>query len=184
MRPQTKLSSPANPKYKEPKRLKIRAMLPLLLPSVILLSTTTVSASSTVSLIASPFQNPGPRGNVVVAVAVSPADGVTSADLFYRYDPTVLTPAGVYRTGYSNGFALTSSTATRGIVEIHLAGSTPLSGSGEVAWVEFQIGSGTGAVTVPSTAVSWISATLNGGAIACQTKGSTVTFGAAPVTIS
>src|SRR5436309_3748563 len=177
MRPQTKLSSPANPKYKEPKRLKIRAMLPLLLPSVILLSTTTVSASSTVSLIASPFQNPGPRGNVVVAVAVSPADGVRSADLFYRYDPTVLTPSAVYRTGYSNGFALTSSTSTPGIVEIHLAGPTAPAGSGEIAWVEFQIGSATGAAAVSSTSVSWISATLNGGAISSQTKGSTLTFG-------
>src|SRR5437867_3479808 len=163
--------------------LKTRTCLPLLL-TIILISVRSASASSTVSLIASPFQSPGPHGNVVVAVVVSPADGVRSADVSYRYDPAVLTPAGIYRTGYTNGFSLTYSTATRGIVEIHLSGSTPLAGSGEVAWVEFQIGTAAAATTVSSTALSWVSMTLNGGAILCQTKGATLAFGSAPVTIS
>ncbi len=57
-----------------------------------------------------------------MAANVNPADGVTSIDLVYNYDPSLLLPTGVFKTGYTNGFTLVSSIGMPGRVEIHLSG--------------------------------------------------------------
>src|SRR5207249_7730596 len=163
----------------EPMRSKLTLSLSLILSSLFV-SVSAASGATTASLVASPFQSPGAGTTVVVAVALSPADGVTTADFAYRYDPAVLTPIGVYRTTYANRFTLTSNTTMRGIVEIHLHGSTPLTGSGEVAWVQFQIAA-SGATTTP---LSWVSAMLNGGVVATTMKSANLKIGSALVTIS
>jgi len=160
-------------------KLKLGNFLSLM-SAIILLSTRAASGASTASLVASPFQKPGPGGDVVVAATLSPADGVTSAEFSYRYDPAVLTPTGVFRTGYTNGFSIRSDISMRGIVEVQLTGSTPLAGSGDLAWVEFHIRS----AAATTTSVSWVSLTLNGGTIPSQTRSSNLVVSSAPVTIS
>src|SRR5262245_34826093 len=85
-------------------------------------------AASAITLTARPFQSPGPQDDVVVAANVSPADGVTSIDLVYRYDAARLTPVNVYRTGMSKNFTLGTNLATSGFIEIHMSGVAPLTG--------------------------------------------------------
>lgn len=138
-------------------------------------------AGTSVSLTASPYQKPGAGNDVVVAVAVSQASGVTSMDFAYAFNPSVLTPTGVFLTGFTSGFSLTSNLNTTGLVELHLARPTGLFGSGEVAWVTFRVASGVAAgITTP---LSWASAILNGGAIPCGKQGVSLAIGSAPVTI-
>jgi len=125
----------------------------------------------TVNLVASPYQNPGPSDDVVVAVTVTPADFVTSLDLVFAYDPAVLTPTGVFRTGQTASYTLSANLAMTGFVEIHLWGVTPLSGSAEVAWVTFRIS----ATVETATSMQWVSAVLNGGATASEVADSFLT---------
>jgi hypothetical protein len=138
-------------------------------------------AGTSVSLVASPYQKPGAGNDVVVAVAVSQASGVTSMDLAYSFDPSVLTPNGVFLTGFTAGFSLGSNLNTPGRIELHLARPIGLFGSGEVAWVTFRVANGLAAGTI--TPLSWSSATLNGGAIPCGSQGVNLAIGSAPVTI-
>jgi hypothetical protein len=153
------------------------ALIPLLL---VLGWQAPVCAASNITLVARPFQNPGPTNDVIVAANLSPADGVSAIDLVYRYDATRLTPVGVYRTGLTKNFTLTSSLSTSGFVEIHLTGGTSLAGSGEVAWVDFRsVGSWTG-----TTTFTWSSAVLNGGAIPVTKQGMNLVVEQAPVTVS
>ena len=139
------------------------------------LATTTALATTSLSLLASPYQGPGLQGSIVVAVVANPADGLTSMDLSFRYDPARLTPAGAWRTALSNGSSLSYSTATPGVVSLRLASATPLSGSGECAWVVFK----SAALAATTTPLTWVSAVLNGGAIPVQTTGTSVALHAA-----
>jgi hypothetical protein len=153
-----------------------------LLLAVLALCTTGASATTTVSLVASPYQNPGAGDDVVVALAASQTDGVTAMDLTYAYDSALLTPTGAFLTAYSHSASLTFSFATPGVVEIHLAKATPFSGSGDVAWVTFHVAAGAAPGTV--TPLSWVSTTMNGGAIACGQLGASLAIGSAPATIA
>ena len=138
------------------------------------------SAASNVTLISRTFQNPAAGADVVVAANVNPASGVTSVDLVYSYDPALLLPTGVFKTGLTNGFTLVSSIGTPGRVELHLSGATPLAGSGDVAWVLFRT---TGAAG-QTASLTWVSAVLNGGAIAAQTVNGSVAIQPATATVS
>lgn len=145
-----------------------------------LASTTLAEAASSVTLVARPFQGPGPQNDVVVGANVSSGDGVTAIDLVYRYDATRLTPVNVYRTGLTKNFSLTSSLATPGFIEIHMAGGTPLAGSGEVVWVDFK----SAASWTGTTSLTWSSAVLNSGAIPVTKQGLNLAVDLAPVTVS
>ena len=90
-------------------------------------------AAPKVSLVASPYQSPGAGNDVVVAIAATDAVAVTSMDLSYAFDPAVLTPTGVFLTGFTSGFTLSSNLSTPGVVAIHLQRANALTGSGEVA---------------------------------------------------
>ncbi len=113
-------------------------------------------------------------------IRVNPADGVTAMDFVFDYDPDVVTPTGVYRTGYANGFSLAPDLGTSGTVRVTLASATPLAGAGDVAWVLFRILGAAGA----STDLTWVSAQLNGGAVPAATQDGKVTVIAAPSRVS
>lgn len=135
-------------------------------------------AGASVSLVASPYQKPGAGSDVVVAVVLSQASGVTSMDLAYSFDASVLTPNGVFLTGFTAGSSLGSNLNTPGRVELHLARSSGFFGSGEVAWVTFRVA---GNVPVGATTpLVWTSAILNGGAVPCAKQGVNLTIGSAP----
>jgi hypothetical protein len=114
----------------------------------------------------------GVDADAVVPITVSPADGVTAMDFVFTYDPAVLRPTGAYRTGYTNAFAITRDFSVPGTVRVSLSGGAALSGGGRVAWVTFKT---IGAVGTFSDFV-WVSATLNGGAIATTTTNGKLTL--------
>lgn len=136
--------------------------------------------AATVNLVARPYQSPHAGDDVVVAVAVNPANGLTAGDFVFRYDASTLTPLAVFRTGATNSFALSSNLANTGFVEIHLSGGSPLSGSVEVAWVRFQIRT----TSVATTSLSWVAATLNAGTIPSSPVALSLPVLTGPVTIS
>jgi Putative metal-binding motif len=146
------------------------------------LGTANVWGATGVSLVASPYQSPGAGDDLVVSLTANQADGVTSMDLVSSFDPALLTPTGVFVTGYSHGASLTFSFATPGVVEVHLNRATAFSGSGDAAWVTFRVAPGTPPGTV--TPLSWVSTSFNGGAIACAQQGAILAIGSAPATIA
>lgn len=108
------------------------------------------------------FDRGGGSGlDVVAPIRLSPADGVTAMDFVFDYDPRVLTALSVHRTAFTHGFAIASDLSAPGRVGVSLSGGPALSGSGEVVWVLFHVDGASGA----ATDLSWISASLNGGAI-------------------
>jgi hypothetical protein len=116
-----------------------------------------------------------------VRIDVSPADGVTTLDLYFQYDPTVITPTAVYRTAFTNDFTLSYYLGIPGMVELHLSGSTALAGTDDVAWIAFHVIGSEGSVA----ALTWDSAILNGGVIASTTQiVKDITVGSSDVTFS
>src|SRR5438093_10997461 len=93
------------------------------------------AAVSVVSVPATASVSPG--GDVVVPITVNPADGVISMDFAVQYDSGVLTPTGVFRTAYTNGFSLEWNVPTPGDLRVSLFSVDPLAGSGEVVWIRF-----------------------------------------------
>lgn len=158
------------------------AMRSLLLATVVALGVTHARATPRVSLASGSFEGPGVGDNVVVAVAASQADGVTSMDLNYAFDASVLTPTGVFLTEYGDGFSLSFSFATPGIVELHLERPVALAGSGDIAWVVFRVASAVPAGT--TTPLTWVSARLNGGALPCEEEGMNLAIGTTAATIA
>lgn len=138
-------------------------------------------AASAVRLIGQGLlERSGPGLDQFCRVEISPADGVTSIDLVVHYDPSVVEPTGVYRTAMTHGFTLAAYLDTPGTVELQLDGTTPLSGTGDVAWIGFRIVGTTG----NSAALAWGSATLNGGDIASTTQVvRNITVGSSDVTV-
>ncbi len=98
---------------------------------------------------------------VVAPIRVSPADGVTSMGFDFAYDPIILAPLGVYRTPFTHGFSIASDLSVPGRITVALDGSVPLAGSGDVAWIVFRVNGASGTFS----GLSWISASLNGGAL-------------------
>ena len=142
----------------------------------------TAWASPSVKLVASPFQRPGPGNDVVVAVEASQLNGVSSFDLAYTFDRSVLTPRGVFLTDWTHGSVLTWSFTTPGVVQIHLDRPAALYGSGDIAWVTFRVAAD--AAPASTTPLSWVSASLNGGASPCALNGMGLVVGSAPATIA
>src|SRR5262249_26323597 len=102
--------------------------------------------------------------SVYSPIIVSPGTGITSMDFTFSYDPAIVTARVLYRTPLTTGWTLSYDVTTPGVVTVHLSSAAALSGSGDVAWVKFDPvdpvgGSGS------STPVSWVSSSLNGGAV-------------------
>src|SRR5262245_53182780 len=111
-----------------------------------------------------------PAGDVVVPVTISPSDGVLALDLRVGYDPAVLTPTGVFTTGYASGFEINWSVPEPGTVALSIFGATPLSGSGEVAWILFHAAGTAGS----SSAVTLTQHDLNEGNIPSTASNGTI----------
>src|SRR6185369_7719325 len=60
------------------------------------------------------------------------------------YDENVLTATGVYRSNYSNSMTLVPNLSVPGALSFVLFDFTPLSGTGEVAWIVFHAVGATG----------------------------------------
>ena len=119
-------------------------------------------------------------GDVVAPISLSGADGVTTMDFSFTYDPAVLRATSVHRTGYTNAHDLSYDLSSPGLVELSLDGGGPLAGSGEVAWVVFRVDG------APGTAsdLSWNYAFLNGGTIPALMEDGRVRVLSATSTIS
>ena len=78
-------------------------------------------------------------GSVSVPLSSLPATGILGVDITVAYDPDVLTATGVTKTAISNPFTLTVNLNTPGIVRISLFGNSPLSGSGPIADLQFDV---------------------------------------------
>jgi hypothetical protein len=112
--------------------------------------------------------------DVVVPIRLESADGVTAMDFSFDYDATVARPTGVYRTTYTQSYALSSHLATPGRVSLSLSAGLPLTGSGEVAWIVFRLESASG-----QGPLAWFSCSLNGGTLPCTTQDGTLTIATA-----
>jgi len=143
-----------------------------------LLLTLLAAGAGSEALAQSTARLPASRGatatDVVIPIQLDAADGVTAMDFAFDYDASVAMPTGVYRTAYTDSFALTADLATPGQVELSLSAGMPLAGSGQVAWILFHV-VGTGG----STALTWFSCQLNGGARPCTTQNGSLTVGTA-----
>jgi hypothetical protein len=101
---------------------------------------------------------------VDVPISVAPGDGILGVDMTLTYDPSVLQVQSVTCTGIAaaDGFSLVANSSAPGSVVIALyATGAPLSGSGEIASVRFQV-IGTAGATSP---LAFTAASLNEGQI-------------------
>lgn len=119
-----------------------------------------------------------PGGDVVVPITISPADGVSTMELEFTYDPSVVRVTGAYLAPLAHGHALDADLASPGVVRLALDGPA-IAGSGEVAWLRFHVAAGTGA-----TDLGWVSAVLNGGTIPATLKNGRIPVIAAPAVVS
>ncbi len=86
-----------------------------------------------------------------VPITVSKIEGLLAADLRIGYDPTSLRPLSVQLGSLPVGFLVESNLDTPGEIAIALAGSIPVSGTGDLALVELEVlagAAGTSALTI------------------------------------
>jgi len=102
---------------------------------------------------------------VYFAVSVNPGTGITSMDFQFTYDAAVVRARALYRTPLTTSYSLTYDVSTPGVVTAHLTGGAPLSGNGDVVWVQLDPLGGSGT----STALTWVSASFNAGGIPAST---------------
>lgn len=120
-----------------------------------------VAPAAAMTIVGVPARTASPGTDVVVPITVAPATGVLGMDLVIQYDPAVVRAMGVYRTEMTDGFLLFSYLGDPGQVRISIFGTSPLSGSGVVAWVVFR---GVGPIG-SSSALTWLQHDLNENAI-------------------
>ena len=135
-------------------------------------------ATSVVSVPSPLYVSPG--GDAVVPISVSPADGVIAVDATITYNPTVVTPTLVTTTAYTSNFELQYNVPSAGTLQISMFSATPLSGSGEVAWVVFHAVGGDGS----SSAITLTQHDLNENNIPSTASNGTLSVAAASSTIS
>ena len=135
-------------------------------------------ATSVVSVPSPLFVSPG--GDAVVPISVSPADGVIAVDATITYNPAVVTPTLVTTTAYTSNFELQYNVPSAGTLQISMFSATPLSGSGEVAWVVFHAVGGDGS----SSAITLTQHDLNENNIPSTASNGTLSVAAATSTIS
>jgi hypothetical protein len=105
-----------------------------------------------------------PGATVQVPIAAAPADGILGIDMRIQYDPAVLEAQDVTVSGIAAaaGFILVRNLTTPGVVIVSMyATQDPLSGSGEIARIEFRVAGGRGS----SSGLTFAAASLNEGHI-------------------
>jgi hypothetical protein len=104
----------------------------------------------------------GPGSTVFVPISAIPGDGILGIDMTIQYDPAVVLATNVTTTGIATGFGIAANVNTPGVIFISLfATSTAMSGSGEIARIEFHV-AGAPSATSPLT---FTRASINEGAI-------------------
>ena len=122
----------------------------------------------------------GPNADQVVPITVDASTGVTAMDFTLTYNPAVVTPTSVTRTGATNAFTLTSDLSVSGEVRASLSGATAPAGAAEVAWVVFRAAAPAGS----SSSLLWTRAVLNGGALSVTPAGGAITVAPNPTVLS
>jgi hypothetical protein len=101
-----------------------------------------------------------PASTIVVPVLAVPAAG-TTIDLVVTFDPGVLQAQDVSATTLSAGFTIDSDLSTPGQAAFSITGTSPLTGAGAIADVEFLVVGSSG----ESTPLTLGGGTIDGGAI-------------------
>ena len=98
------------------------------------------------------------NSSFAVPVSVNGIGGALAMDFRFAYDPAILQAIDVHPTAFAAGLTLAYDRSVAGVVDVSLSGSSPLSGSGPVAWVAF------GAVgSAPSsTLLTWVETLIDG----------------------
>jgi hypothetical protein len=106
-------------------------------------------------------------GTVSVPIQAQPATG-SLVELAMTYDPSVLLATAVTKTLITGEATITSDLGTPGLVRITIVAPVPLTGSGPIALVDFQV---LGAAAV-SSALDLTEANVDGGAAStCMDSG-------------
>ncbi|MDA9717897.1 S8 family serine peptidase [Planctomycetaceae bacterium] len=104
-------------------------------------------------------------GTVEVPVSLSNVAGMLSAEVTISFDQTVLGAQSVRSGALASGWALEANTATPGQVVITAASATPVSATGVLAYVTFNVVGD----ALSSTPLAISSVSLNDGAITTET---------------
>jgi hypothetical protein len=80
-----------------------------------------------------------PASSVSIPISATSFSGVESMDLWLAFDPSVISATSVAKTSLTAPLTLTYNVPEPGIVKISLFGTTPISGSGPLADVTFQV---------------------------------------------
>jgi hypothetical protein len=103
----------------------------------------------------------GPGDTASVPIVASPANGILAANITIEYSATLLTALNVSKTPLSQAFTLNFDIGTPGVVSISLSGSVPMTGTGSIAEIQFDVLGSIG----QSAALELTSATINAGEI-------------------
>jgi len=104
----------------------------------------------------------GPGSTVFVPISATPGDGILGIDMMIRYDPAVVSAASVTTSGIATGFGIAANLNTPGVIIISMfATQSAMTGSGEIARIEFHAAGAPGA----TSALTFTSASINEGAI-------------------
>ncbi|MGH9870400.1 MAG: cohesin domain-containing protein [Candidatus Polarisedimenticolia bacterium] len=106
----------------------------------------------------------GGRGGVTVSVPlrVDDAAGIRSADVRVEFSPAIAEAVAVSLTPLTSSFQIAVNLNTPGVVIVSMFGTTPLSGTGDLLRIDFQVEGGLG----QSTSLDLVLGELNEGAIA------------------
>ena len=104
----------------------------------------------------------GPGSTVFVPISAIPGDGILGIDMTIQYDPAVVLATNVTASGIATGFGLFANLNTPGVIIISMfATQSAMTGSGEIARIEFHAAGAPGA----TSALTFTSASINEGAI-------------------
>ena len=158
---------------------------------------TAAGRAGAVTVISLPDDAAAAPGSIVqVALSATPADGILGLDVRFEYDPDVLNATSVAKTPLSEPHTLNYNLVPAGRVIVSLFGSAPLSGSGPVVTITFQVVGALGAqttldITVASANEGSIATTIDDGLFrACdaasipQEIGGLSVSGSAPTVVS
>jgi hypothetical protein len=105
--------------------------------------------------------------NAVLSVNIDDATDIVSTGITMSYDPNVLKPLKVSTADLTSGYMIADNIADNQI-RIALAGGKPLSGSGSLANIDFQMIKTVGDNAISSVSISGVQ--LNGGRIRATTE--------------
>jgi hypothetical protein len=104
----------------------------------------------------------GPGSTVFVPISATPGDGILGIDMTIQYDPAVVLATNVTTSGIAAGFGIAANVNTPGVIRISMfATSSAMSGSGEIARIEFHVAGAPGA----TSNLTFTLASINEGAI-------------------